>query len=160
MIYIGIDPGTATTGYGIIKQTNIKKQEFEILDFGVILTKKTDSDAKRLQILHEDLSAIIKKYKPDAAGIEKLFFASNQTTAMTVSQARGVAMLAFSQNNLSIKEFTPLQVKNTLCGYGKADKKQMQRAVQMSFKLKQVPKPDDAADALAIALCTAVWKKS
>ncbi len=159
MIYIGIDPGTATTGYGVIKQSNNKKQEFEILEFGVILTKKTDSDAKRLQILHEDLTDIIKKFKPTAAGIEKLFFAKNQTTAMTVSQARGVAMLTFSENNLPIQEFTPLQVKNTLCGYGKADKKQMQRAVQLSFNLKQIPKPDDAADALAIALCAAVWKK-
>ncbi|HEX3095968.1 MAG TPA: crossover junction endodeoxyribonuclease RuvC [Patescibacteria group bacterium] len=159
MIYIGIDPGTATTGYGIIKQTNPRKQEYEILEFGAILTKKTDSDADRLKILYDDITALIKKYKPDMAGIEKLFFTNNQTTAMTVSQARGITLLAFSQNKLPILEFTPLQVKNTLCGYGKADKKQMQRAVQLSFKLKSIPKPDDAADALAIALCTAVWKK-
>lgn len=162
MIYLGIDPGTATTGYGIIKKKEThasKTAEFEILEFGVITTKKTDSDAKRLQILHEDLSAIIKKFQPNYIGIEKLFFAKNQTTAMAVSQARGVALLACSQNKTPILEFTPLQVKNTLCGYGKADKKQVQRMVQQTFLLKNIPKPDDAADALAIALCAAVWKK-
>ncbi len=159
MIYLGIDPGTATTGYGIIKQTNARKQEFEILEFGVISTKKTDSDAKRLQILYSDLNDLIKKFKPNYIGVEKLFFAKNQTTAMTVSQARGVVLLAGSQHGLKLLEFTPLQVKNTLCGYGKADKKQVQAMVQKSFNLKHLPKPDDAADALAIALCAAVWKK-
>ncbi len=159
MIYLGIDPGTATTGYGIIRQDNPRKQEYEILEFGVISTKKTDTDAKRLEILYEDLSGLFKKFKPDYVGIEKLFFTTNQTTAMTVSQARGIVLLAGEQNKVSILEFTPLQVKNTLCGYGKADKKQVQAMVQKSFKLKHLPKPDDAADALAIALCAAVWKK-
>lgn len=159
MIYLGIDPGTATTGFGIIKKTKNTKQEYEILEFGVISTPKTDSDAKRLKIIFEDLSAIIKKYKPDYMGIEKLFFTKNQTTAMTVSQARGIALLASEQAKVLILEFTPLQVKNTLCGYGKADKKQVQSMVQKTFKLKNIPKPDDAADALAIALCAAVWKK-
>lgn len=159
MIYLGIDPGTATTGFGVISQASPKKQEYEILEFGVISTKKTDTDAHRLQILYEDLSAIIKKYKPDLVGIEKLFFSNNQTTAMTVSQARGVALLACNQAKIPILEFTPLQVKNTLCGYGKADKKQIQSVVQKTFKLKNIPKPDDAADALAIAICAAVWKK-
>lgn len=159
MIYLGIDPGTATTGFGIIKKTKNPKQEFEILEFGVISTPKSDSDAKRLKIIFEDLGAIIKKYKPDYLGIEKLFFAKNQTTAMTVSQARGIVLLASEQAKVPILEFTPLQVKNTLCGYGKADKKQVQSMVQQTFKLKNIPKPDDAADALAIALCAAVWKK-
>lgn len=159
MIYLGIDPGTATTGFGIIKKSNTKNLEYEILEFGVIETPKTKSDAERLQIIFEDLSAIIKKHKPNFLGIEKLFFTSNQTTVMTVSQARGVALLAGSQANLSVLEFTPLQVKNTLCGYGKADKKQVQKMVQQTFKLKTLPRPDDAADALAIALCAAVWKK-
>lgn len=159
MIYLGIDPGTATTGFGLIKKSENKKLDYEILEFGVIETPKTDSDAKRLQIIYEDLSAIIKKYKPDFFGIEKLFFTKNQTTAMTVSQARGVSLLAANQAKLTILEFTPLQVKNTLCGYGKADKKQVQTMVQQTFKLKSLPKPDDAADALAIALCAAVWKK-
>ena len=158
MIILGIDPGTATTGFGVIKQVTNKKSEFEILEFGVISTIKTDSDAKRLAILFADLTAIIKKHKPHKVGIEKLFFTSNQTTAMTVSQARGVALLACQQNGVEIHEFTPLQIKNTLCGYGRADKKQVQAVVQQTFQLKNIPKPDDAADALAIALCAA-WKK-
>lgn len=159
MIYLGIDPGTATTGFGVIKKTNDLKKEFEILEFGVIETDKKDSDSERLQILYSDLLSIIKKYKPNFVGVEKLFFTKNQTTAMTVSQARGVVLLACNQNQVQLLEFTPLQVKNTLCGYGKADKKQVQHMVQQTFKLKSIPKPDDAADALAIALCAAVWKK-
>ncbi len=158
MVYLGIDPGTATTGYGIIKKSANKNLEFEILEFGVIETPKTDSDAKRLQIIFDDLSHIIKKHKPQFLGIEKLFFTKNQTTAMTVSQARGVVLLASSQAGIPIFEFTPLQVKSTLCGYGKADKKQVQRMVQQTFKLKTLPKPDDAADALAIALCASIWQ--
>lgn len=165
MIYLGIDPGTATTGFGIIKKTSMpdkvqnKNLEFEILDFGVIETDKQLSDSERLEILFTDLTSVIKKYKPMIIGIEKLFFSNNQRTAMTVSQARGVALLACSLSKTPILEFTPLQVKSTLCGYGKADKKQVQRMVQQTFKLKTLPKPDDAADALAIALCAAVWKK-
>ncbi len=171
MIYLGIDPGTATTGFGIIKKTstaiktgrstlkNKNQSEYEILEFGVISTKPTHSDADRLQILYEDLVAIIKKYQPAVVGIEKLFFTNNQKTAMTVSQARGVVLLACNLANIPILEFTPLQVKNTLCGYGKADKKQVQTMVQRTFNLKNIPKPDDAADALAIALCASVWKK-
>ena len=158
MIILGIDPGTATTGFGLIKKSDKSNSEFEILEFGVIETKKTDSDAKRLEILFEDLTRLIKKYKPVRVGVEKLFFSSNQTTAMTVSQARGVALLACSKAKLDIVEFTPLQVKNTLCGYGRAEKKQVQTVVQQTFKLKNIPRPDDAADALAIALCAA-WQK-
>jgi crossover junction endodeoxyribonuclease RuvC len=158
MIILGIDPGTATTGFGVIKNSERSKSEFEILEFGVIETKKTDSDAQRLEILFDDLSAIIKKYKPNKVGIEKLFFTTNQTTAMTVSQARGVTLLACAHAKLEILEFTPLQVKNTLCGYGRADKKQIQKVVQQTFTLKHIPRPDDAADALAIALCAA-WRK-
>ncbi|HAG27741.1 TPA: crossover junction endodeoxyribonuclease RuvC [Patescibacteria group bacterium] len=158
MIILGIDPGTATTGFGLIKKTGKQNPEYEIVDFGVISTLKTDSDAKRLQILFSDLTALIKKYKPHKIGVEKLFFTSNQTTAMTVSQARGIVLLASQQAGLEISEFTPLQIKNTLCGYGRADKKQIQTVVQQTFKLKNVPKPDDAADALAIALCAA-WRK-
>lgn len=159
MIYLGIDPGTATTGFGVIKRTLNNKQEFEILDFGVIETSKTNSDSFRLKVLYDDITSLVKKYAPDLIGMEKLFFTKNQTTAMTVSQARGVALLACEQANISILEFTPLQVKNTLCGYGKADKKQVQTMVQKTFQLKHIPKPDDAADALAIALCAGVWKK-
>lgn len=160
MIILGIDPGTATTGYGVIKQNSKRKEEFEILDFGVITTKKSLGDAARLAILASDLSAIIKRYKPGRAGVERLFFTSNQKTAMTVSQARGVALLACEQAHIPIFEFTPLQVKSTLCGYGKADKRQVQLMVKQAFGLKTFPKPDDAADALAIALCAALTKQS
>ena len=158
MTIIGIDPGTATTGFGIINYNNNRKSEFNILEFGVISTSKKDSDEQRLKILFEDLSFLIKKYKPEKIGIEKLYFTNNQKTAMTVSQARGVILLAAKLNDLEINEFTPLQVKSTLCGYGKADKKQVQFMIKQTFGLKQTPKPDDAADALAIALCSA-WHK-
>ena len=158
MIIIGIDPGTATTGFGIIKYDNNQKSEFRILEFGVISTSKKDSDAERLKTLYEDLTYLIKKYKPQKIGVEKLFFTSNQKTAMTVSQARGIILLTAKLFNLELNEFTPLQVKSTLCGYGKADKKQVQFMIKQTFGLKSVPKPDDAADALAIALCSA-WAK-
>ncbi len=152
MTILGIDPGTATTGYGVIETTR-KKDEYGLVDFGVITTKKTLSDAERLEILAQDLNQLIKKYKPEAIGVEKLFLTTNQKTVMTVSQARGVVLLLVQQNKIPIFEFTPLQVKNFICGYGKAEKKQVQYIVQKTFKLKSVPKPDDAADALAIALC-------
>lgn len=158
MIIIGIDPGTATTGFGIIEYNNSLKSEFSILEFGVITTSKNDSDEQRLKTLFEDLNYLIKKYKPQSVGIEKLYFTNNQKTAMTVSQARGVIILAATLNGATINEFTPLQVKSTLCGYGKADKKQVQFMIKQTFGLKSVPKPDDAADALAIALCSAWYK--
>ena len=150
MIILGIDPGTATTGFGIIKQT---KNQPELVDFGVISTDKKLSDAERLEILAADVDELIKKFKPDAVGVEKLFLTTNQKTVMTVSQARGVVLLICQKHKMPIFEFTPLQVKSFICGYGKADKKQVQYIVQKTFKLKSAPKPDDAADALAIALC-------
>ncbi len=152
MNILGIDPGTATTGFGVIKQEK-NKTEFRILEYGIISTDKKLSDAKRLCVLGEDLESLIKKYRPDAVGVEKLFFTTNQKTAMTVSQARGVVLYVAERHRLPILEFTPLQVKNFICGYGKADKKQVQYVVQKTFGLKKIPKPDDAADALAIALC-------
>jgi len=159
MIILGIDPGTATTGYGIIN--SVKRQgEYGLVDFGVISTKKGLPDAKRLEVLSDDLEKLIKKFKPDIVGIEKLFFTTNQKTVMTVSQARGVVLLTAQRQNIPILEFTPLQVKNFICGYGKAEKKQVQFVVKKTFKLKNVPKPDDAADALAIALCAAFHAKN
>lgn len=155
MNILGIDPGTATTGFGVIKQKDGLKSHYEILEFGVISTSKHESDHERLKTLYDDLVYIIKKYKPKKLGVEKLFFATNQKTAMTVSQARGVVLLAAVNHGLEIYEYTPLQVKNILCGYGKADKKQVQFMIKQTFGLKNTPKPDDAADALAIALCTA-----
>jgi crossover junction endodeoxyribonuclease RuvC len=152
MIILGIDPGTATTGFGIIQSTK-KSNDFTLVDFGIISTKKTSTDAERLKILADDLKQILKKYKPDCVGIEKLFFTTNQKTVMTVSQARGAVLLVCQTNHVPILEFTPLQVKSFICGYGKAEKKQVQFVIQKTFKLKSPPKPDDAADALAIALC-------
>ncbi len=154
MVILGIDPGTATTGYGIIESTS-KKDEYRLVDFGIIATSKTLTDSERLDILARDLNQLIKKYKPEVLGVEKLFFTTNQKTAMSVSQARGVVLLTAQQQRLLILEFTPLQVKNFICGYGKAEKKQIQYIVQKTFKLKSVPKPDDAADAVAIALAAA-----
>ncbi|MDB4939734.1 MAG: ruvC [Candidatus Doudnabacteria bacterium] len=151
MIILGIDPGTATTGYALIKKQ--KDNSFRILDFGVIQTKKTLSDSARLAELQKDLKKIITKYKPNRAGVEKLFFKTNVTTAMTVSQARGVVLLTLEQSKIELFEFTPLQVKSMICGYGKAEKRQVQLMVQKTFNLKTLPKPDDAADALGIALC-------
>lgn len=158
MVILGIDPGTATTGYGVIK-TGHRPEEFELLDFGVIMTKKGLSDAARLEILAEDLQKILKKHKPACVGVEKLFLTTNQKTVMTVSQARGVVLLLCQHEKIEICEFTPLQVKNFICGYGKAEKKQVQFVIQKTFKLKSAPKPDDAADALAIALSAAYWYK-
>jgi crossover junction endodeoxyribonuclease RuvC len=152
MYILGIDPGTATTGFGVIRPTK-RMGEFELEDFGVIETNKSLSDAERLEIVADDLEELIKKYTPAAIGIEKLFFTTNQKTVMTVSQARGVVLLISQRHKIPILEFTPLQVKNFICGYGKAEKKQVQYIVQKTFKLKSPPKPDDAADALAIALC-------
>ncbi len=152
MIILGIDPGTATTGFGIIEK-NLKTNDFALVNFGVIATDKKLTDAERLAILGADIESLIKKYKPDAMGIERLFFTTNQKTVMTVSQARGVILFIAQKFKLPIYEFTPLQVKSFICGYGKAEKKQVQFVVQKTFKLKSIPKPDDAADALAIALC-------
>ncbi len=156
MIILGIDPGTATTGYALIKKQ--KNNSFEIVDFGVISTKKTKSDSERLLEVQKDLAKIITKYKPEIAGVEKLYFENNAKTAMTVSQARGVVLLTLQQKKVKLLEFTPLQVKSTICGYGKAEKKQVQLMVQKTFNLKSLPKPDDAADALAIALCAGFKK--
>lgn len=156
MIILGIDPGTATTGYAVIKK--LKNNTFDILDFGVIKTKKALTDSARLSELQKDLKKIILKHKPSVAGVEKLFFEKNVTTAMTVSQARGVVLLTLEQNKIDLCEFTPLQVKSIICGYGKAEKRQVQLMVQKTFGLKSLPKPDDAADALGIALCAGFKK--
>lgn len=149
---IGIDPGTGILGFGVI---DVGRRSFQLVDAGVITTKKTESDATRLQIIHDDLREIIEQTKPTIMSVEKLFFARNVTTAMTVSQARGVVLLLAAQFNLEIHEFTPMQIKQSLTGYGKAEKSQIQEMVRMSLKLTTIPKPDDCADALAAALTCA-----
>lgn len=148
-IILGIDPGFATTGYAFIKEQN-KHQE--VLDYGVISTSPKQEFSDRLKYIHQALTTLIKKYKPDAICVEQLFFAKNVKTALNVGQARGVILLTAILNKLPLAEFTPLQVKQAVCGYGQADKCQVQNMVKLLLKLKSIPKPDDAADALAIAL--------
>ncbi len=150
MRILGIDPGTATTGYGLI---NFNKGQARAEDFGCILTSKSDKPAQRLLSLHHSMLHILDSMRPDVVAIEKLYFNTNVTTAIGVGQARGVIMLAIEQHALPIAEYTPLQVKSAVCGYGMAKKPQVQQMIQVLLKLKAIPKPDDAADALAIALC-------
>jgi len=150
MRIIGIDPGTATTGFGVIEPINHK---YKLIDAGVIRTPAKQEDAIRLQTIYENVCEIIDEYKPTVMSIEKLFFAKNVTTAMTVSQARGVVLLAAQQRGLTIFEYTPLQIKQAITGYGQAEKAQMQEMVRILMNLKEVPKPDDCADAIAAAIC-------
>jgi crossover junction endodeoxyribonuclease RuvC len=156
MRIIGIDPGTGILGFGVIESAGGKNQ---LVDAGVIRTPVKEDDAVRLQTIYEEITDIIAQNKPQEMSIEKLFFAQNVTTAMTVAQARGVVLLAGMQAGLQISEYTPLQIKQSLTGYGRADKKQMQEMVRVLLGLKEVPKPDDCADALAAALTHASASK-
>jgi crossover junction endodeoxyribonuclease RuvC len=149
MRIIGIDPGTGILGFGIIE---VQKGKQQLVDAGVIRTPVKEDDAVRLQTIYEELTDIIASTKPSEMAVEKLFFAQNVTTAMTVAQARGVVLLCGMQAGLKIAEYTPLQIKQALTGYGRADKKQMQEMVRVLLGLKEVPQPDDCADALAAAL--------
>ena len=153
MIIAGIDPGTAIVGWGIVDTGpthNLSKAV--CLGYGCITTDKSMSDSKRLVAIANGLEKILKDYKPELISVEKLFFAHNQTTVMTVSQARGVILLVAEQLGIELMEFTPLQVKQSLTGYGKAEKAQIQKMIALLLHLSEIPKPDDAADALAIAL--------
>lgn len=149
---MGIDPGTATTGYGIIENNRGK---LRLVEYGCIRTSKKDTLEQRLAEIHHDLKKIIKKHKPNIVAVESVFFYKNVKTAISVAQARGVVLFAIHESKVRMIEFTPLQVKNRLTGYGKADKKQVQYMVKALLGLKTIPKPDDAADALAIAICAA-----
>jgi crossover junction endodeoxyribonuclease RuvC len=154
-IILGIDPGIADTGYGVISDDGGK---ISCLTYGSIKTSAKDDLITRLDILHKELSKIIKKYQPDVASIEELFFSKNVKTALVVGHARGVILLTFKQSNLKFLEFKPSQVKQGVTCYGAANKSQVQKMVQMLLKLKEIPKPDDAADALAIAMCALNYK--
>jgi crossover junction endodeoxyribonuclease RuvC len=156
MIALGIDPGTATTGYGVIKKEG---DNFICLEYGTIETDKNSPTASRLFDLHEKLSFLIKKYSPDLFAVESLFFFKNLKTALPVSQSKGVILLTAEMAKLPIYEFTPLQVKMAVTGYGKADKKQVQEMIKVTLNLEEYPRPDDAADALGVALC-AILKES
>lgn len=151
MISLGIDPGTTRIGYGVIQSD---RNKMVCIAYGIISNTGKDKffDFKETE---KQLSVIIKKYKPDVAGIEKLFFFKNQKTIMAVSEMRGVIMLTLAKHNLPIHEFTPLQIKQNISAYGRADKDQVQRMVRMLLNIKEPIKPDDAADALAIAICSA-----
>jgi crossover junction endodeoxyribonuclease RuvC len=149
MRIIGIDPGTGILGFGVI---DVEKGKPKLVDAGVIRTPVKEDDAVRLLTIYEELTEIIKETKPSAMSVEKLFFARNVTTAMTVSQARGVVLLCAMQAGLTIHEYTPMQIKQALTGYGRAEKKQIQEMVRVILQLKEIPKPDDAADALAAAI--------
>jgi crossover junction endodeoxyribonuclease RuvC len=159
MIIIGIDPGTATTGFGIIKTPKEKNSKAKVIDFGCIITDPKDNPGERLKVLNNELNKIITKYKPQVLAVENLFFFKNLKTAMPVSQAKGVILLTAAKKKMPVYEFTPLQVKMAITGYGKAEKKQMQKMMDFhidlsSFDLKKNHrKKDDAIDALGVALC-------
>ncbi len=148
---LGIDPGTATTGVGLVRLE--PDGGLVAVHYGVILTPKDASASARLEMLYRDLRSLLKKYNPETCAVEKLFFQRNVSTAIAVGQARGVALLALQQAGLEVFEYTPNEVKQAVAGYGSADKRQVQDMVRVLLALREIPKPDDAADALAIAIC-------
>jgi crossover junction endodeoxyribonuclease RuvC len=151
MLALGIDPGTAICGYGVV---NLEGSHLKALDYGAIETSSKMSTEDRLAIIHHEIDVLIKKYKPDVMGVEMLFFNKNVRTAITVAQARGVILLAAAQNSVRLTEFTPLQVKQAVVGYGNATKEQVIYMTQRLLNLPSKPHPDDVADALAVAICT------
>lgn len=150
MLILGIDPGIAILGYGLVKY---EAGRFSIIDYGAITTDAGINMSERLTIIYKGLVDIIERYRPDAFAIEELFFNKNIKTALTVGHARGVAILAGSESGVQVYEYTPLQVKQAVVGYGRADKNQIQQMVKIILNLKEIPKPDDVADALAVAIC-------
>ncbi|PKL72429.1 crossover junction endodeoxyribonuclease RuvC [Candidatus Kuenenbacteria bacterium HGW-Kuenenbacteria-1] len=156
MIILGIDPGLAITGYGIINED--KKLEIKLITYGCINTNSKLSTIERLEKIHLELKKIVKKYKPDKIAVEELFFAKNVKTALKVGEARGVILLTIRQKKVPFFEFTPLQVKQAVASYGRASKQQVQKMVKAILNLEKVPKSDDAADALAIAITCAQTK--
>lgn len=153
MLIIGIDPGTALTGFGFIRRN--PDASLELVDYGVIRTSARQSMSRRLVKLYTELEALLKRHQPKQAAVERLFFQKNVTTAISVGQARGVVLLALASAGLPIEEYTPQDIKIAVTGYGAADKGQMQRMVKMLLTMEDLPTPDDAADALAVAICHA-----
>lgn len=149
MIILGLDPGLAIVGYGVVESL---KGAFRAVDYGVINTPKQESVPVRLAMIEKELSELFEKYKPDAVAVEELFFYKNVTTAINVAQARGVLLLTAVKQCGRLYEYTPMQIKQAITGYGGADKRQIQQMVRILLKLNEIPKPDDAADALAVAL--------
>jgi crossover junction endodeoxyribonuclease RuvC len=149
MIAIGFDPGTARLGYGVIET----EPDPRAIDYGVIVTDSDEPMASRLLDIHDAVTELIDRHQPSAVAVELLFFARNVTTAMTVGQARGVILLAAAQRGVVVAEYAPSEVKQAVVGYGKADKRQIQEMVRIMLGLDDLPRPDDAADALAVAIC-------
>ncbi|MDO8264751.1 MAG: crossover junction endodeoxyribonuclease RuvC [Candidatus Parcubacteria bacterium] len=160
MVILGIDPGTAATGWGIIEAKVPKnKNSLVCINYGCIKTYPSSSPGDRLVIINSELKKLIKKYRPKTLAIEKLFFFKNLKTAMPVSQAKGVILMAAAENGIPVLEFTPPQVKMAMVGYGRAEKIQIQKIIKSLLRLKELPRPDDAADALAIAISCAYFLK-
>ncbi len=152
MRIMGIDPGTATTGFGLLEHEGSR---LHLLEYGVIRTEPGVPDAERLLQIHREVEALLKNYRPEVIAVEELFFNKNSRTVLAVGQARGVVMLAAAQADLQVEEYTPLQVKMAVVGYGRAEKRQVQEVVKVLLGLNRPPQPDDAADALAVAICHA-----
>lgn len=152
MRILGIDPGFAIVGYGIIEYSG---GTYKTIDYGKITTPAHTTLSSRLKSIYDGMTQLIEVYKPDVLAVEELFFNTNVTTAIAVGHARGVILLSAANKNIPIYEYTPLQIKQSVAGYGRADKNQVQQMVKMFLKLKEVPKPDDTADALAVAICHA-----
>ena len=150
MRILGIDPGLATIGYALVdKETN----HFDVLEYGVIKTSPDKDNIERLEIIHKNIQELIEEFEPEQMAVEELFFNKNAKTAILVGQARGVILLAGSQAGIKVAEYTPLQIKQAVVGYGRADKMQVQQMVKSLLNLSELPKPDDAADALAVSIC-------
>ena len=150
MLILGIDPGYAIVGYGVL---DYKNNHFTVVDYGAITTQAGVPFNRRLEIIYDELTALIEKHKPEAMSVEKVFYNNNAKTVIDVSQARGVIMLAAQKCRVPVFEYTPLQVKQSVVGYGRAEKKQIQDMTKRILNLEAVPKPDDTADALAMAIC-------
>ena len=150
MTILGVDPGTATTGYGVVR--SLRGNSLECVAYNCITTAKDKKSGDRLVSLEKELLQVLNKHRPDAVVVERLYFFKNLKSAMPVSEARGVILLAIAKKKLPVFELTPLQVKMAITGYGRADKKQVQRMVQQTLRLSEIPKPDDAADALGLAI--------
>lgn len=151
MLVLGIDPGTATTGYGLVREAG--DGSLVVVDYGVILTPAGLPMEQRLLLLHQKLCELILLHRPQSGAVEKLFFQRNVTTAIAVGQARGVVLLSMAQNGIAAAEYTPLEVKQAVVGFGGADKNQVQQMVKALLGFDDIPRPDDAADALAVAIC-------
>jgi crossover junction endodeoxyribonuclease RuvC len=150
MLVLGVDPGTAITGYGLVREA---EGQLQAVAYGAITTPSDWALPQRLQKIYRDLSALIREHGPTEGAVEQLFFSRNVKTALAVGQARGVVLLALAEGGLAVHEYTPLQVKQSVVGYGRAEKTQVQELVKLLLGLEVVPQPDDAADALAIAIC-------